>query len=138
MPSPHEPLEVLDTRPLEDFLAGHAPGAAGLPAGELDARAFELPPRSARFAVVAETSEAARALVAELAARGFTAVHAASETLAADRREAGPARRALWRPSAWLACCSTTIFPRPATHRKSRVAEAPLVLQAGPNNPIRM
>jgi SAM-dependent methyltransferase len=87
---------LLDARPLDAFLQGHAPGAAHLPADAWDARAAELPPRDADILLVAPDGEAA---AERLRARGFRHVEAAHS---ADRSETGPAHAVAWRPAAAL------------------------------------
>ena len=69
---------LLDARPREDFLRGHAPGAAHLPAAEWSARAAELPPRDADIAIDAVTPDEAARLAGELVARGFALARVAS------------------------------------------------------------
>jgi SAM-dependent methyltransferase len=93
---------VLDARPRAAFVAGHAPGAAHLPAAEWDARAAELPPRSLAFDLVADDPAEAGRLAAELVRRGFAHATPAPPEVAADHAETGPARGGLWRPAPWL------------------------------------
>jgi SAM-dependent methyltransferase len=105
---------VLDARPRARYLAGHAPGAASLPADEWDARAAELPPRDLAFDVVAEDAAAATALAAALAARGFTQACGVAFDPPAAGVETGPPRTFLWRPSSWLLECAPRL-PRRGT-----------------------
>jgi len=98
---------LLDARPRADFLRGHAPGAAHLPAAEWSARAAELPPREEPVDVVAGTPGEAARLAEELVARGFAHVRAASTP--DDRSEAGPARAVAWRPASALPRCATLL-----------------------------
>jgi SAM-dependent methyltransferase len=88
---------LLDARPREDFLRGHAPGAAHLPAAEWDARTAELPPREEPVDIVATTQAEAVRLMDQLAVRGFAQARAASPEAHDDRSEAGPARAVAWR-----------------------------------------
>ncbi|MEP7027204.1 MAG: methyltransferase domain-containing protein [Candidatus Eisenbacteria bacterium] len=97
---------ILDARSREAFLAGHAPAAAHLPAGDWDEHAAELPARELGFEVVGEDPAATDRLATELWARGFTHVRPASAETLADRSECGAARAVLWRPSPWLTECA--------------------------------
>lgn len=100
---------LLDARPREGFLRGHAPGAAHLPEAEWSARAAELPPRDADIAIDAETPEEAARLAGELVARGFAHARAAH---VADRSETGPARAVAWRPATALLKCADRLPTR--------------------------
>ena len=87
-------IVVLDARPRDEFLRGHAPGAANLPVDEWDARAAELPPRDATILLHGGDADALRA-------RGFADVRAAP----LDQGEVGPPRVVAWRPARALERC---------------------------------
>jgi len=100
---------LLDARPRESFLRGHAPGAAHLPAAEWSARAAELPPRDADIAIDAVTPDEAARLAGELVARGFALARAASGE---ERSESGAARAVAWRPASALLDCADRLPTR--------------------------
>ncbi len=100
------PRLILDARPREAFLAGHAPGAAHLPEAEWDARAAELPARNQAFEVVGEGAEGGDRLALVLRERGFPEARPAPADTRADRSERGAARAVLWQPSPWLVECA--------------------------------
>jgi len=102
----------LDARPREDFLRGHAPGAAHLPEAEWNARAAELPPRDAPVDIVAATQAEAARLAAGLVARGFAHARAAAPATHDDRSETGPARAVAWRPAGALVRCAALLPAR--------------------------
>jgi SAM-dependent methyltransferase len=103
---------LLDARSREDFLRGHAPGAAHLPEAAWRTRAAELPPREDPVDLVADTPESAARLAEELVARGFAHARAADAPTFDDRSEAGPARAVAWRPASALPRCAPLLPAR--------------------------
>ena len=93
------------------FLAGHAPGAVHLWAGDWARRAAELPPREEAFFVVAADAAAAAELADGLRQRGHRAAEPAPAGVLADRSESGPSRGVAWRPSDWLLHCAAHLPP---------------------------
>lgn len=108
----HEPRLILDARPREAFLAGHARGAAHLPASDWDARTSEFPTREVAFEVVGQAAEHSASLAARLHERGFVHARPASAATHAEREESGSARVVLWRPSPWLVECADRLPAR--------------------------
>ena len=103
---------LLDARPRADFVRGHAPGAAHLPASEWLPRAAELPPREESVAIVAASNGEAARFAEELVARGFAQAHAADAATLADRSESGPARAVAWRAASALERCASLLPAR--------------------------
>jgi SAM-dependent methyltransferase len=94
------PRTILDVRPEEDFLAGHAPGAVNIPAPELAARVHELPPKGAAIALFDDDPDRLAIVSRMLHERGY----AVEETRLGldDLSERGPSRARLWQPSPFL------------------------------------
>jgi len=92
---------VLDIRPAECFLAGHLPGTVCIPADEIDARIYELPPKERALIVAGDDPAAAAATARRLHERGWLACLALGEPLSAwpGPWETGAARARLWEPS---------------------------------------
>ncbi|WP_214365789.1 rhodanese-like domain-containing protein [Pseudonocardia sp. H11422] len=65
---------LLDVREIDEWTAGHAPGARHLPMSELTARMGELPDDDPLFVVCRSGGRSAR-VVAYLAAQGYPAVN---------------------------------------------------------------
>lgn len=93
---------VLDARPRDSFLRGHAPLAAHLPRFDWDLRAGELPLKDLAFEVVGEDEPTGWACAELLQARGFVHARAAEAHTREDRSEKGPARAVLWQPASVL------------------------------------
>jgi SAM-dependent methyltransferase len=91
---------LLDVRPGPAFLAGHAPGAAGIPLEELARRVHELPPPPEALRV-ADADPARAADAADfLSARGHLVEIIPWDSATAT--EAGASRARLWRPNPFL------------------------------------
>jgi rhodanese-related sulfurtransferase len=92
---------ILDLRLASEFEHRHIPGSVSIPAGELDARTPELPPRTRLLLVVAATPAEARRQAERLRERGWLrcAPLLAPATEGAGPWEAGPSRDALWEPT---------------------------------------
>lgn len=91
----------MDVRPESDFLAGHLPGAFGLPLEELPARVHELPPRHVPFSIIDSNPDRAHAAAEFLRKRGVTVSIAPWDR--SKLTESGPSRVRLWRPAPFLA-----------------------------------
>ena len=91
---------LIDVRRERQFLAGHVPGAVGIPLEELGRRVHELPPRESPLRV-GDTDPARAAAAAEvLRTRGHLVT---LEFLVPPKLlETGPSRTRLWRPNAFL------------------------------------
>jgi SAM-dependent methyltransferase len=92
---------ILDTRPLEAFLAGHLPCSVSIPRPGLEARRHELPPRARVFIVVDDDPQQARETAEWLHAHGWPDLYHLDESLSAWEGpwERGPSARALWEPT---------------------------------------
>ncbi|MFH1143153.1 MAG: methyltransferase domain-containing protein [Candidatus Eisenbacteria bacterium] len=94
-------VRLLDIRDGEGFAQAHLPAAVSVPAEELDARVYELPPKVRPFYVLADEPGQAEAFTARLRERGWLACRAVADPVAAwpGPWEHGPARHVLWEPS---------------------------------------
>jgi len=100
MPAGGTSRPVLDVRPAEAFAAGHAPGAANIPAKELAARAHELPPKGAAIDLF-DADPADLAVAAYMLRKRGYAVREVRLS-ASELCECGPSRARLWQPSPFL------------------------------------
>ncbi len=91
---------ILDVRPEARFLAGHTPGAAGIPLEEIARRSHELPPKGSTVRIFDDDPGRTQAAAENLQRRGYSVEVAAVS--AADLTETGPARTRLWQPSPLL------------------------------------
>jgi tellurite methyltransferase len=106
---------LLDIRDAALFAAGHIPGSVNIPAAELAARAYELPPPERALVVcAADPAEAAR-VAAELRARGHPHCAPRAEPVARwpGPWETGPGTGVLWEPSPTVARWADSIPPGP-------------------------
>src|SRR5687767_1499784 len=93
-------MQILDTRPEPDFLAGHPPGAANVPLESLAGRQHELPPPRSEPLVIFDVDPARSVLAAAFLREREHAVEVARGALPLDER--GPQRVRLWKPNPFL------------------------------------
>ena len=110
-----EDARIVDLRPAGEFETRHIPGSVSIPAGELDARIHELPPRPRRLVVVAGTAEEARRQTERLRERGWLrCVPLLAPAIEGPGPwEAGSSRGALWEPTPVVRQWAERIPPGP-------------------------
>jgi tellurite methyltransferase len=95
---------ILDVRDDDAFARGHLPGSGHLPAGEIDVRRAELPPRESRVLIAADDPAIARTVAGDLGRLEYPEVRWLDAPLSSVHggiASEAPAAR-LWRPSPFL------------------------------------
>jgi SAM-dependent methyltransferase len=100
-PVPGRSWRLLDVRSEADFSAGHLPGSVCIPAAEIEARGFELPPKWRPLILLAEDSALALRQASALRRRGWRWAYALGEPLSRwpGPWRRGPTTRVLWEPA---------------------------------------